>query len=59
MAGRQQGPQMGAGAVSGFLGNRSPLHTNDRSHLELPALKSTFTYLSREGGFGKAVVGHK
>lgn len=37
----------------------SSLCTNDQSHLELPGLKSTFTYLSQQGGFEKAVVGHK
>lgn len=49
---------VGRGAVSGFPGNSS-LCTNDQSHLELPGLKSTFTYLSQQGGFEKAVVGHK
>jgi hypothetical protein len=31
----------------------------DQGHLELLALKSTSTYLSWEGGFGKAIVGHR
>lgn len=56
--GWQQGPRVRTGAVSGLLGNGN-FCTNDQSHLELPGLKSTFTYLSREGGFGKAVVEHK
>lgn len=56
---RQQGPRVGRGAVSVFLWNRRPLCTNGQSHLELPGLKATFTYLSWEGGFGEAVAGHK
>lgn len=56
---RRQGPRLGQGTVSVRLQNRNPLCTNGQSHLELPGLKATFTYLSWEGGFGKAVVGHK
>lgn len=49
---RHQGPQVGRGAVSVFLGNRSPLCTDGQSHLELPGLKATLTYRSWEGGLG-------
>ena len=59
VAGWQQGPPVRRGAVLGFQGDIDVLWTNDQSHLELPGIKSTFTYLSLEGGFGKAVVEHK